>query len=82
MGWKYIVPDWKIGYDSNSEHVSLFGVPKDAELRAKWVSVIPMTKILITSAHNMGKTFLGLWYWAEKFCNILAKFLYLNGIFR
>ena len=44
MGRKCIIPGCKSSYDSSSEHVSLFGVPKDDELRAKWVSVIPTTK--------------------------------------
>ena len=53
MGIKCIVPGCKSGYDSNSVHVSLFGVPKNDELRAKWVSVIPTMKIPITSAHRI-----------------------------
>ena len=57
MGRKCIVPGWKSGYDNNSEHVSLFGVPKDDELRAKWVSVIPTTKIPITSAYIICKKY-------------------------
>ena len=53
MGRKCIIPGCKSGYDSSSERVSLFGVPKDDELRAKWVSVIPTTKIPITGAHTI-----------------------------
>ena len=96
MGWKCIVPDCKRGYDSDLEHASLFGVPKDDGLRAKWVSVIPMTKIPITSAYSIceehfldsdikRRNFAICWQhcyiWMEYFNKILLILRYYIGAF-
>ena len=83
MRRKCTIPGCKSGYDSNSEHESLFGVPKDDELRAKWVSVISRRKIPVASARTIcEKHFLDFGIERKNFaifwqhCYILMEYLH------
>lgn len=52
MTRKCIIAGCKSGYASNAKRVSLFRVPKNNKLRAKWVKAIATT-LNLTTAHSV-----------------------------
>lgn len=56
MPKKCIISGCKSGYSSNAERVSLFKVPSDEVLYAKWIkAVTPAKKIQLKKSHTLCK---------------------------